>query len=111
MGGKRKSRTDEDSDPEDSHPTAKGKKKVPKHDDDEGSEEEVDKSVRLAFKLTDNRKVQVREFKKKLYVDIREFYTKDGKSLPGKKGISLTKDQWETLLEHADEVTAIFESE
>jgi len=39
----------------------------------------------------------VREFKGRLLVDIREFYEKNGESLPGKKGISLQLEQWEKL--------------
>lgn len=38
------------------------------------------------FELERNRRVSVREFKNKLFIDIREFYEKDGKYLPGKKG-------------------------
>ena len=43
------------------------------------------------------RKVGVSEFKGKTYVNIREYYTKDGKDLPGAKGISLPPDQWHAL--------------
>ncbi|KAK4780304.1 hypothetical protein SAY87_016410 [Trapa incisa] len=36
--------------------------------------------------LSKNRKVTVRNWKGRLIVDIREFYSKDGKELPSKKG-------------------------
>lgn len=32
------------------------------------------------------RKLRINQFSGKLLVDMREFYTKDGKELPGKKG-------------------------
>lgn len=40
----------------------------------------------------------VKTFRNNKFVDIREYYTKDGDDLlPGKKGISLRPDQWANL--------------
>lgn len=54
--------------------------------------------------LGKNRRITVRSFKGKVYVDIREFYLKDGDMAPGKKGISLTPEQWKLLMEKSGEV-------
>lgn len=40
-----------------------------------------------SFQLSKGRRVTVRSLQGKVMVDIREFYVKDGKELPGKKGI------------------------
>lgn len=56
------------------------------------------------FELSKNRRVTVRSFKGKTYVDIREFFQKDDGWAPGKKGISLTPEQWEKLLENVDAI-------
>ncbi|XP_015763952.1 PREDICTED: RNA polymerase II transcriptional coactivator KIWI-like [Acropora digitifera] len=58
----------------------------------------------FSFPLADRRKISVREFKGKVYVDIREFYESDGELKPGKKGIMLQISQWEKLKEHIDDV-------
>ncbi|RSH82217.1 hypothetical protein EHS25_005927 [Saitozyma podzolica] len=61
------------------------------------------------FNLTEYRRVTVREFKGKTLVDIREHY-KDktsGEMKPGSKGISLTREQWETLKANMDVVDAM----
>ncbi|XP_051127085.1 RNA polymerase II transcriptional coactivator KIWI-like [Andrographis paniculata] len=69
------------------------------------SENDDDESDNIFIcELSKNRKVSVRIWMGKVVVDIREFYIKDGKELPSKKGISLSLDQWKTLREHADEI-------
>jgi hypothetical protein len=52
------------------------------------------------YELAKMRFVNVSEFKGKAYVNIREYYEANGKTMPGKKGISLSIDQWENLKKH-----------
>ncbi|XP_068653304.1 RNA polymerase II transcriptional coactivator KIWI-like [Aristolochia californica] len=98
----------------DNDDTAKGSG----HSDDEthprkaakkGSE---DTDTITVCEISKNRKVSVRSWQGKIMVDIREFNTKDGKEMPGKKGISLTLDQWNTLKDHVTEIDkAVAENE
>ncbi|CAB4030813.1 activated RNA polymerase II transcriptional coactivator p15-like, partial [Paramuricea clavata] len=56
------------------------------------------------------RNVNVREFKGKVLIDIREYYEDDaGNMKPGKKGISLQVDQWEALKEHIAKIDEAIE--
>ncbi|KAK0353371.1 hypothetical protein LTR59_010167 [Friedmanniomyces endolithicus] len=50
------------------------------------------------WELSDTRRVGVSTYKGMTLISIREYYEKDGKSLPGRKGISLSVDQFTALL-------------
>ncbi|KAI3523943.1 hypothetical protein L2E82_04007 [Cichorium intybus] len=77
-------------------------KKTSKKDssgDDSGDEDNI-----FICDVSKNRRVSVRNWQGRVVVDIREFYMKDGKQMPGKKGISLSMDQWKELRAHVDEI-------
>ena len=57
-----------------------------------------------SWELDRQRVLKVRNFKGKVLIDIREYYEKDGKQLPGKKGISLSAAQWQKLKDAIPEV-------
>lgn len=52
------------------------------------------------------RVVTVSDFKGKTYINIRDYYEKGGKLLPG-KGIALTIEQWKVLGECFTDVNAV----
>ncbi|RPD73789.1 RNA polymerase II transcriptional coactivator, partial [Lentinus tigrinus ALCF2SS1-7] len=43
-----------------------------------------------------------------LYLDVREFWGDEGDLKPGKKGIMLNKEQWETLKKSSDVIDLFF---
>ena len=51
----------------------------------------------ITIKLEGKKKVSIRKFKGQIYVDIREYYEKDGEEKPSKKGISMKPELWEKL--------------
>ncbi|XP_028162260.1 RNA polymerase II transcriptional coactivator [Ostrinia nubilalis] len=88
------SSSDSDEGPIDRNPPPEKKAKMGSRTDDKEP----------TWVLQGKKLVKVREFKGKVYVDVREFYEKNGDLLPGKKGISLTPEQWRKLLSLGDEI-------
>ena len=60
----------------------------------------------LRVPLRGDRHVVVQAFRDKVYVNIREFYRFEGtkKWLPGKKGINLTLEDWNALMEASTKI-------
>ncbi|KAG5656315.1 hypothetical protein KAF25_004591 [Fusarium avenaceum] len=58
------------------------------------------------WELSNKRRVGVADFSKKTFVNVREYYEKDGKTLPGKKGISLSIEQYNALLKAIPRINA-----
>lgn len=108
--------TDDDSSEEEVNP----KKKQKREHEDKKEKAESNKKVKKdtndkehdgIWDLGNNRQVNVRDFKGKLYVDIREmYYDKDLNMKPGKKGICLNMTQWRKLLSVIDEVDKVVKS-
>jgi len=69
--------------------------------DSEGTQTKVLKNSEgeMYVDLGKKKRVSVRSFKGNTLVDIREYYGADGDEKPGKKGISLTVEQWKTLVQ------------
>ncbi|XP_077232760.1 RNA polymerase II transcriptional coactivator KELP-like [Tasmannia lanceolata] len=62
------------------------------------SENELDyNGDRAICWLSGKRRVTVHKYRRTTLVSIKEWYEKDGKQLPGTKGISLTTKQWATF--------------
>jgi len=67
-------------------------------------------SMNYSLDLGAKRKVALSEFRGKLYVGVREYYEKDGKLLPGQKGLSMTLDQWQALVQAMPAIKAGLEA-
>ena len=101
---KKRNRSESDnsnlSDVSDEKPIVKTKKTTMKpkvvESDDEDNNIVVGKDE-ITIKLEGKKKVSIRKFKGQIYVDIREYYEKDGEEKPSKKGISMKPELWEKL--------------
>lgn len=58
------------------------------------------------WEISKARRVVISEFKGMKMVNIREYYEKDGKSLPGKKGISMTLEQYSAFIRLLPQIEA-----
>ena len=56
--------------------------------------EKADGSIMSKRKLGGSKYITVSQFKGKACVDVREYYKKDGKCLPGNNGCALNREQW-----------------
>merc|ERR1712088_178289 len=92
--------SDSDSGPDDRNPPPSKKGKPSKGGPPK------DSSGEPTWELGQNKKVKIREFKGKTYIDIREWYVdkKDMDTKPGKKGISLNTVQFQQLRTIIEEV-------
>ena len=79
-------------------------KKEDKEDEKNKNEDIIVGENEVKFLLDDKKRVTVHKFKGQIKVDIREFYDDHGEMKPGKKGISLSIDNWNKLKEFVDEI-------
>jgi hypothetical protein len=101
---------DDDDDDDDEEDDKKKKKSKSKPQSSAAANKRDLKPGEVTFEIGHNRFATVTSFRKETLVDIREFYEKDGKLLPGKKGISLKKAQWKDLLKLGPQINAALEN-
>lgn len=96
---------DSDSDYDSSEPSASQQNDNSKTTTSSKSVTNSDESY---FELSGKRRVTVRKFRSSVLIDVREYYEDkaSGEEKPGKKGISLTIDQYEKLKELLPEIDA-----
>ncbi|KAI0344864.1 PC4-domain-containing protein [Trametopsis cervina] len=83
-------------------------KKASKSTDVESGALLVDESGDKYIDLGKKRRATIRAFKGTTYLDIREFYNAGDEEKPGKKGISLSAEQWAILKDNAEIIDALF---
>jgi len=59
------------------------------------------------WELSGKRRITVSEYNKKTMVSVREYYEKDGKLMPGKKGISMTLEQYATFVQALPQIEEV----
>ncbi|KAF3491136.1 uncharacterized protein GIQ15_00653 [Arthroderma uncinatum] len=61
------------------------------------------------WEISRQRRVTISTFRGRVLVNVREYYEKDGQDLPGKKGISMTLEQFNSLVTLLPEITTVVE--
>ena len=97
MAQKRKSTHDTTDGFIDDSATKKSKKSSPTFTP--ASKTQKDSNGDAFWEISKARRVTISDFKDKKMVSVREYYEKDGEWLPGKKGISMTLEQFSALVE------------
>ena len=71
-------------------------------------DQETNDKNAVAFHIGGERYAVVKRFKGRVFVNLREYYAKEGSSklLAGKKGLNLTSDEWKQLAEQSANITA-----
>ncbi|KAF9992117.1 hypothetical protein BGZ79_003489 [Entomortierella chlamydospora] len=60
----------------------------------------------ISFMLGSMKRLCMRSWRKQTLIDIREFYhDENGDPKPGKRGISLTKDQFQYIIDNIDQIS------
>ncbi|KAF9775677.1 hypothetical protein IL306_006204 [Fusarium sp. DS 682] len=108
----KKRAADSDSEPETISKRVKSGKTPLESDgkDDDGNPYWELRALTCLVQLSNKRRVGVSDFSKKTFVNIREYYDKDGKILPGKKGISLSIEQYNAFLKAVPHINATLRS-
>ena len=75
-----------------------------KEDEKNKNEDIIVGENEVKFILDNKKRVTVHKFKGQIKVDIREFYDDHGEMKPGKKGISLSIDNWNKLKGFLDDI-------
>ncbi|TCD71203.1 hypothetical protein EIP91_011681 [Steccherinum ochraceum] len=86
------------------------KPRLSKGSEDSGSSSVLQKGAdgRKFLDLGKKRRAQLSDFKGTMYLDIREYYETNGELRPGKKGISITQEQWNLLKDNASTIDSLF---
>lgn len=66
-------------------------------DENADSDVKVNEEGESFLEISSKRRVTIRNWKGNTLIDIREYWGDDGSLKPGKKGISLSADQWSKL--------------